>query len=240
MIMHSADEEVLHQAHRIAGMFNHIAPTYDLLNHLLSFGLDKRWRATALRAASPQPRDNWLDLAAGSGDMVFAGLKFAPASNWFAADPSIELLNGLKRKLPPGYTVPTILSRAEALPFPDHHFSGVTVAFGVRNFADTRRGLNEVARVLKPGGRLVILEFHPQAGGSWGGNPLVTLYLHHILPLIGAAVSGQYKAYRYLSESSRNFWTIERMVSELNSVGFSTVQYQSLFAKSVILTRAIK
>jgi demethylmenaquinone methyltransferase / 2-methoxy-6-polyprenyl-1,4-benzoquinol methylase len=234
------DDAVEQKASRIAGMFDHIAPTYDLLNRVLSMGLDRRWRSLALQAGAPRPMETWLDLASGSGDMTFAGLKLSPASRWFAADPSIELLHRLQKKIPPGISIPTSLARAEHLPYEDATFDGVTVAFGVRNFADTRQGLSELARVLKPDGRLIILEFHPQTEGKWGGNPFVTFYLHHIIPWIGAAFSGQYKAYKYLSESSRNFWTVEKTARELKDLGFATVQYQSLLAKSVMLTRAIR
>ncbi|MCB2213672.1 ubiquinone/menaquinone biosynthesis methyltransferase [bacterium] len=240
MTTRPADDAVRQKSHRIAGMFNHIAPTYDLLNRLLSMGLDKRWRSLALKAGSPKPTERWLDLAAGSGDMVFAGLKLSPASHWFAADPSRELLLRLQKKVPPGVKVPAALTRAEDLPYADGTFDGVTVAFGVRNFADTHRGLRELARVLKPGGRLIILEFHPSAAGQWGVNPLVKFYLHNVIPLVGALVSQQYKAYRYLSDSSRNFWTVEHLAQELRDAGFAKAQWQSVFAQSVMLTRAIR
>jgi demethylmenaquinone methyltransferase / 2-methoxy-6-polyprenyl-1,4-benzoquinol methylase len=235
-----AGDAVEQKSTRIAGMFDNIAPTYDLLNRVLSMGLDSRWRALALQAGAPRAMETWLDVASGSGDMTFAGVKLAPASRWYAADPSVELLGRLQKKIPPGVSVPVALARAEHLPYPDDSFDGATVAFGVRNFADTRLGLSELMRVLKPGGRLIILEFHPQSDGRWGGNPFVSFYLHNIIPWVGAALSGQYKAYKYLSESSRSFWSVTKMVDELKDLGFSAVQHQSLFVNSVMLTRAIR
>lgn len=235
-----ARDDATARSRRIAAMFDRIAPTYDLLNRLLSFGFDRRWRASAIRAGEPRPGQRWLDVAAGSGDMAIAGLREQPGARWFAADPSRELFAVLGKRTPPDLSVPRALARAEALPFRDASFDGVTVAFGVRNFADTAAGLGELARVVRPGGRLIVLEFHPSARGRWGAHPIVTFYLERVLPRVGALVSGAPRAYRYLADSSRGFLTVERMAVELKRAGFSRVQWRPLFPGSVMLTRAVK
>ena len=228
------------RSRHIAEMFDRIAPTYDLLNRMLSLGFDERWRKTAMQAGKPAAGERWLDVAAGSGDVIFAGLRYASDSHWFALDPSKQLLRRLKQKTPEDTVIPRTLARAEALPYADESFDGVTVAFGVRNFADTKGGLSEIFRVLKPGGRLIVLEFHPSEGRRWGRHPLVRFYLEHLLPVFGKLVSGDSGAYRYLAESSRGFWTVQRMMRELRQIGFSRVQWMPLFLHSVMLTRAVK
>ncbi len=223
----------------VAEMFDRIAPEYDKLNRILSVGTDVRWRRKAIKAGNVTNEEEWLDLAAGSGDVAKAGLEHAPESKWTAADPSIELLKILaKRKELAG--VAPILSAAEALPFYDNSFDGVTVSFGLRNFEDRMKGLSEIFRVLNSEGRLVIIEFLARKKGSWGGGPFVRLYLEKILPWLGGIISGDNKAYKYLAHSSQTFWTVDELKNNLQNVGFNDVISKVWMGGAVTMTVAYK
>jgi len=218
-------------------MFDRIAPSYDRLNRILSLGTDQLWRRRTIRLAGVQTGQQWLDLAAGSGDMAAMGEKLVPGSNWVAADPSIGLLRILNRRDELN-DVPAVLAGAEFLPFPDGHFDGVTVAFGLRNFEHPEVGLAEIARVMKPGGTVAILEFLAQESGKWGGALPVRFYLDKVLPLIGGWVSGDRSAYRYLAQSSRTFWTPAQLTEKLVEIGFIDVKSYPWMGASVTLTIA--
>jgi demethylmenaquinone methyltransferase/2-methoxy-6-polyprenyl-1,4-benzoquinol methylase len=216
--------------------FDRIAATYDLLNHLLSFGADRAWRRRALRRAGLRGRQSWLDMATGSGDFVAAGLRLAPASRWVAVDPSAGLLGRFRRR-PRLAGVPVLLGAAEAIPLGDGAVDGATIAFGLRNFADPVAGLGELRRVLRPGGLLVILEFHPAAPGRWGGG-LTRFYLEKVIPLVGGIVSGDREAYSYLARSSGGFWSAGELAEMLQETGFSNVKQETWMFGAVTLTLA--
>jgi demethylmenaquinone methyltransferase/2-methoxy-6-polyprenyl-1,4-benzoquinol methylase len=192
----------LSKKEQVAGMFDGIASRYDLLNHLLSLGIDRGWRKKAIREVkSIQPKDI-LDVATGTGDLAIAAAKALPESRITGVDISVGMLEVGRSKLAEQQLSGQITLQeadSEALPFPDAAFDAVMCAYGVRNFEHLEAGLKEMKRVLRPGGKLVILEFsRPKA------FPMVQLYGFYfkaILPLIGRLVSRHSKAYTYLPES---------------------------------------
>ncbi len=205
---------------QIRAMFNAIAPTYDRLNHLLSFGLDVRWRRKAIRMAKAKRGGAVLDIAAGSGDLSLDALALEP-SRIVATDFAVSMLREFDRKLRERPPLPIDLVACDAmeLPFRDGSFDLTMVAFGIRNFADRLRSLKEMFRVLRPGGMTLILEL------SEPRTPVIAqgyaLYTRVGLPLIGAIISRHTSAYRYLPSSIRHFPIQEEFVSLMNDAGFS-------------------
>lgn len=204
--------------------FDIIASNYDRMNRLMTLGLDRRWRERAVRGL----QGNVLDVACGTGDMVVGLAK--QGCTVTGIDISEEMLAIARRKTAaaaPHLSPPTFhLGDAEALPFSDDTFDAVTCAFGVRNFVHLEQGLREMHRVLRPGGRAVVLELSvPRA-------PLVqafyNLYARRIIPLLGAAVAGNREAYTYLPESIRRFPTPNRFAELLRQVGFASVRLHPL------------
>jgi demethylmenaquinone methyltransferase/2-methoxy-6-polyprenyl-1,4-benzoquinol methylase len=223
---------------RIAAMFDRIAPTYDLLNSILSVGQHFRWARKLMRIADPANGEIWLDIATGSGPLMVEGLRRRPGSFWIGLDPSRELLR-LARKRTRLRNSPLLLGVGERLPLADRSVQGITIAYGLRNFANPTTGLGEMARVLIPGGKVFILEFHPvQREGGWGRKGLVQWYLENVLPRIGRSVSGDAAAYRYLAETAGTFWTLERLNGELVSAGLEIIRQVSWMWASVTLTVA--
>lgn len=202
-------------------MFSEIAPRYDLLNRLLSAGVDRSWRVAAVQAALANHPRRILDLATGTGDIALLLKKLAPQAEVIGGDfapPMLELARQKAHKA--GLAIEFTQADALALPFPDHRFDAVTIAFGFRNFADYPKALGELYRVIAPGGRLCILEFPPPPEGGLG--VLYRLYFTKLLPLIGGLVSGNASAYRYLPESVERFPQPEVLRRMMDSAGFST------------------
>ncbi len=180
----------------VRAMFDRIARRNDLLNAVLSFGADARWRRRAARVADPGRSGRALDVACGSGRLALELGRLASAGLVVGLDFSPRMLEVAARAAPgPRY----VRGDALALPFPEGSFDAVTVAFGLRNLADPERGLREMLRVLRPGGRAVVLEFVRPGRGPVGRA--YRAYLRHLLPRIGGWVSGDRQAYRYLSDT---------------------------------------
>ncbi len=209
-------------------MFSDIAPRYDLLNHVLSFNIDKRWRKRALRALAwnARPAGTYLDLCAGTLD-VGALLVRQPGFRGFVAgaDFAVPMLQHGKGKAPHAVLTP-VGADALQLPFAAGSIDGAIVAFGIRNVADLDAGLREVRRVLRPGARFVILEFSTPRFALVRAAYLA--YFHHVLPLIGRLVSGHRSAYTYLPMSVANFPTEETLAERMRAAGFSTVTWERL------------
>jgi demethylmenaquinone methyltransferase/2-methoxy-6-polyprenyl-1,4-benzoquinol methylase len=197
----------------IASMFARIAPRYDALNHILSFNTDRRWRRRAVAALGDGPR-RVLDLATGTGDL---GLELRRAGKRVVgADFCLDMLARARRK--GGGELAA--ADAMALPFSDGVFDAVTIAFGVRNFADLSRGLAEIRRVLRPGGTLLILEFSRPTGAA---SAAYRLYSDRFLPWIGGLLSGARDAYAYLNRSTREWPGPEELAAVLGRAGFGRV-----------------
>ena len=206
-------------------MFNAIARRYDLLNHLLSGGVDVYWRRRALQAAWDKRPQRVLDLATGTGDFALAAARLGP-QQVVGIDMAIEMLRLGTAKVAakdPSARVGLLVGDAEQLPFQDNTFDMVTGAFGVRNFGNIPSGLAEAHRVLKPGGQLLVLDFCEPTAPLF--RQLYLFYFHKVLPLIGGLISGQRRAYAYLPRSVGTFPQGQAFVELLVAAGFSQARY---------------
>jgi demethylmenaquinone methyltransferase/2-methoxy-6-polyprenyl-1,4-benzoquinol methylase len=217
-------------------MFGRIAPRYDLLNHLLSFNIDKRWRARMIRRIEPilrNPEARVLDLCCGTGDVMLAMAAKAQAqvygSDFCHPMMTAAWAKANRRKLPPR------LFEADglAIPVTDHSLDLITIAFGFRNFVSYRRGLEEMVRVLKPGGTAAILEFAPPPRTLFG--TLHTFYSRQVLPALGGLISGSREAYEYLPQSVSKFPAPAELADEMRRAGFGEVRYELMTGGSVAL-----
>ncbi len=208
-------------------IFSEIAPRYDLLNHLLSFNIDKRWRARAIAQLGIErtPDGHWLDLCAGTLD-VGAQLADTPGfrGRIIGADFAEPMLRAGHGK--GGGRIAPVVADALELPLADQSVDGAIVAFGIRNVANLDAGLSEVFRVLKPGASFVILEFStPRSAIVRAGYHA---YFHHLLPFIGGLVSGHRTAYAYLPRSVQHFPVEEALAARFTQAGFARVRWESL------------
>ena len=213
---------------QVEAMFDAIAPRYDLLNRVLSFGIDQWWRKLAVNWLRPDAPRRILDVATGTADLAIRALDLDP-EKVVGVDISEEMLRVGREKLAQmGLADRITLQRgdSEKLPFSDNQFDAALVAFGVRNFEDLGRGLSQIARILRPGGRLVVLEFsHPRA---FPIKQLYAFYSRYVLPRIGSAVSKDSGAYRYLPASVAAFPDGEDFLAVMQQSGFRNVQERRL------------
>jgi demethylmenaquinone methyltransferase / 2-methoxy-6-polyprenyl-1,4-benzoquinol methylase len=208
----------------VRAMFDAIAPRYDVLNRVLSARVDVAWRRQAVRALQLKPGDAVLDLATGTADLLLEELR-AGAVRSVGADLSFGMLRLAGPKIVGhGRTERVCQGDAERLPFADGAFDGASIAFGIRNVLDRAQGLREMRRVVKPGGRVVVLEFHDTTGlvGS-----AFRVYFNHILPKIGALVSSR-EAYSYLPKSVANFESPAAFVDLMRTSGLRDVASRPL------------
>ncbi len=205
-------------------MFSEIAPRYDFLNRVLSLGVDRVWRLAAVKAALEIKPARILDLATGTGDIALLLKKVAPEVEVIGGDFALPMLELARQKAQrAGLAIPFVEADALQLPFPDDHFDAITIAFGFRNFADYKKALAELYRVLAPGGRLCILEFPPPPRSGLG--VLYRFYFTRILPLIGGLISGSASAYRYLPDSVERFPDPPTLATMMTLAGLNT-RYQ--------------
>lgn len=212
----------------VRGMFNDIAPTYDRLNHILSFDIDKLWRKRVVRIVRKLGAKHIMDMATGTGDLAIAMAKKIEGSTIYGADFSSEMLAVAKQKIEHlGLSERISLTEcnAENIPLEDETVDLATVAFGVRNFEHQREALTEMMRTIRKGGHLVVLEFsNPKCGFvRW----CYRLYSHYILPAIGRLVSKHSTAYTYLPESIDQFASPEKFSALLQEVGFDHIERKS-------------
>jgi demethylmenaquinone methyltransferase/2-methoxy-6-polyprenyl-1,4-benzoquinol methylase len=229
---------------KVREMFTRIAPRYDLLNHLLSAQMDKRWRTRTSRELRPvlnRPDAVVLDLCCGTGDLAFA-LAHDAKARILGADFSHTMLlraNQKNAQLSVGeQRIPFLEADALGLPFADASFDLVTAAFGFRNLANYEAGLREIFRVLKPGGTLGILEFTEPAPGLFG--QLYRFYCQKILPKVGGLISGDPAAYSYLPKSVARFFRPDELASLMRQVGYSPVRFHLMTLDSVALHVAVR
>lgn len=227
------------KAARVAGVFSSVAAKYDLMNDLMSAGLHRLWKAFAVAIAGVRQGERVLDIAAGSGDLALDFSKSAGASGevWLTDINRAMLERGRDRLLDRGRAIPAVQCDAERLPFPSSYFDCVSVAFGLRNMTHKGTALAEMRRVLKPGGRLLVLEF------SRIRPPLAKIYdwySFNVLPWLGKRVAGDEAAYRYLAESIRVHPDQESLKDMLERSGLEDVEYFNLAAGVVALHRGYK
>jgi demethylmenaquinone methyltransferase/2-methoxy-6-polyprenyl-1,4-benzoquinol methylase len=228
---HFGFEEVAEEekAGRVAGVFDSVAGRYDLMNDVMSAGLHRVWKAFTVRQAGVQPGMKVLDIAGGTGDLAKAFAKRAGAGGevWLTDINGSMLAEGRDRLLDAGLALPLAQCDAEKLPFPSGHFDRVSVAFGLRNMTHKDAALGEMARVLRPGGRLLVLEFsriwRPLA-------PLYDAYSFNVLPWLGSKLAGDSASYRYLAESIRMHPPQQELAQMMERAGFEDVQWFNLTA----------
>lgn len=223
------EESGLSKKEQVAEMFDKISGRYDLLNRMLSGGVDVQWRKKALRELRKIDPKKILDVATGTGDVAIMAARLLQPEKITGIDISEGMLEiGRKKIAEAGLQDMITLAGgdSEAIRFPDDHFDAVTVAFGVRNFQDLEKGLKEMRRVIRPGGKIVILEFSKPSGLITG--PAYDLYMKTITPLMGKLFSGNRKAYSYLDKSIKKFPEGKNFLKILSDSGFNDTYCKKL------------
>jgi demethylmenaquinone methyltransferase/2-methoxy-6-polyprenyl-1,4-benzoquinol methylase len=221
-------------AARVSALFTHIAHRYDLMNRLMTFGQDQHWRRLAASRAALKRGDQILDLGAGTGDLSLAIKREEPSARVVSADFNPVMLACGRAK---GLTE-LVTTDALGLPFMASQFDTLASGFLVRNVSDLDRALGEMKRVLKPGGRLVVLDTtRPQRNLLL---PFIRIYLRAVIPLLGTLVTGDREAYCYLPSSTEGFLSAEELADRLRIAGFREVGYQRLMFGTAALHWGIK
>ncbi len=237
------DVDEAEKARRVRGVFDSVASRYDVMNDVLSMGLHRAWKAYAVAVADVCPGQKVLDIAGGTGDLALAFAKAAKVGDanggevWLTDINEKMLQTGRDRLLDKGVVLPTAVCDAERLPFPDGHFDLASVAFGLRNMTHKDTALAEMARVLRPGGRLLVLEFSKPAG------PLQApydFYSFKVMPLLGRLIANDGESYRYLAESIRMHPDQGTLKTMMKAAGFGHVDVHNLAAGIVALHVGIK
>jgi len=227
------------KARHVRSVFDSVASKYDVMNDLMSMGLHRLWKAYTVQVANLKPGDQVLDIAGGTGDLAMAFAKqVGPSGRVVHTDINEAMLStGRDRLLNHGLVLPTLVCDAEKLPFADGHFDLVSVAFGLRNMTHKDQALAEMCRVLKPGGKLMVLEFSKVA------KPLEKVYDWYsfkVLPRMGQLVAGDADSYRYLAESIRMHPGQQELKALMKNAGFGHVDFHNLSAGVVALHVGIK
>lgn len=215
---------------QVRTMFDAVAWRYDMLNHLLSFGIDRSWRRAVVKMVQRGAPLAILDLATGTADLAIMLAKRIPEASVTGVDLSPKMLaigadKIIKEQLSEQITL--LQGDGEELEFADESFDAVTISFGIRNFEDIDKGLSEIHRVLKPAGTLYVLEFGTPRNKIFG--EFYQLYFHRVLPLLGRLLSKDSHAYRYLPESVDEFPSGERFLTLLSNAGFRKSKFKNLF-----------
>ena len=224
----------------VQAMFNRIAQRYDLINRLISGGQDMKWRRIVVEKAALPPEGSLLDIAAGTGDIAFQALKTAPAARVVGADFSLAMMQVGKGRGPFGQRVAWTGADALRLPYADSCFDAVVSGYLMRNVVNIARALGEQWRVLKPAGRIVILDTSPAPDNLL--KPLIMLHLKHGIPLVGRLVGGKAAgdAYRYLPESTQAFKTPQELADLVKAAGFTDVGFKTLMFGTMAIHWGLK
>ena len=217
------------KARQVEAMFDNIAPTYDTLNHRLSWNIDRGWRRKAIQALAPHKPQTMLDIATGTGDFAIMAAQMLKPQRLVGADISEGMMEiGRQKVMAQGLDAVIAFEREDctALSYPDGTFDAVTAAFGIRNFADLDKGLAEMCRVLKPGGHLSVVELTTPV--TFPMKQLFAIYSHTILPVYGRLISKDTHAYSYLTKTIEAFPQGEKMTSILKKAGFSQASFKRL------------
>ena len=227
------------KSRQVAGVFDSVAPRYDLMNDLMSAGLHRLWKRFAVEASGVRPGERVLDIAGGTGDLArLFSRRVGPQGEIVLTDVNPGMLRlGRDRLLDAGIVLPLAQCDAEKLPFAAEHFDCVSVAFGLRNMTHKEAALSEMWRVLRPGGRLIVLEFSK----VWAPvRPLYDAYSFGLLPRLGKLVANDAAAYRYLAESIRMHPDHEALKTILEQAGLERVEYFNLASGVVALHRGYR
>lgn len=229
------------KGNQVEEMFDHIAPAYDLMNRAMAFGIDKLWRRWAVKRVMRHGADRILDVATGTGDLAIRLARKVDPISVTGIDLSEGMLDRGRRKVADadlGDVVKLVKGDCLELPFPSDSFDAVTVAYGVRNFENILMGLKEMARVLKPGGMVMILELSTPKNRlvKWGYD----LYSRHLIPAVGRLVSSDRRAYSYLPESIAAVPQGHDMCALMEKAGLSEAAYRSLTLGTCTIYTAIK
>jgi demethylmenaquinone methyltransferase / 2-methoxy-6-polyprenyl-1,4-benzoquinol methylase len=226
------------KAGKVAEVFHSVANRYDIMNDLMSMGLHRVWKAFTIGRADVRTGMKVLDIAGGTGDLAQAFAKRAgPSGEVWLTDINDSMLRvGRDRLIDKGLLIPTAVCDAEKLPFSDGYFDRVSVAFGLRNMTHKDRALLEMRRVLKPGGKLLVLEFSHVAKPL---APAYDWYSFHILPWLGKKIAKDEESYRYLAESIRMHPDQETLAAMLSAAGLSRVRFFNLSAGVVALHEGV-
>jgi demethylmenaquinone methyltransferase / 2-methoxy-6-polyprenyl-1,4-benzoquinol methylase len=227
------------KARKVGQVFDSVSRNYDLMNDLMSAGLHRYWKRFTVEQAGLRPGMKVLDIAGGTGDLAraFARRVGRTGEVWLTDINGSMLAIGRDRLVDAGVVQPVAQCDAEALPFPSGHFDRVSVAFGLRNMTRKDRALREMHRVLKPGGKLLVLEFSQ----VWKPlAPIYDAYSFRVLPLLGRAVAGDADSYRYLAESIRMHPDQQRLATLMGTAGFERVRWFNLTAGVVALHEGVK
>ena len=227
------------KARRVAGVFDSVAARYDLMNDVMSAGLHRLWKRFAVEHSGLRPGQRALDIAGGTGDLTkLLAHRVGASGEVVLTDINAAMLaRGRDRLLDAGITAPAVQCDAERLPFRSDYFDCVSVAFGLRNMTHKNRALAEMLRVLRPGGRLLVLEF----SSVWKPlQPLYDAYSFKILPLLGKLLVQDDQSYRYLAESIRMHPGQQELKKLMESVGFERVDFHNLSAGVVALHKGFK
>ena len=217
------------KAEQVEQMFDNIAPTYDRLNHRLSWNIDRYWRRKALRQLQPCHPRKLLDIATGTGDLAIQAVKMMPDVKVTAVDISEQMMKiGQEKVQKAGLAGSISFDKQDCtqLTIPDASYDAVTAAFGIRNFADLDKGLSEMCRVLRKGGHLCIIELTTPV--AFPMKQLFRIYSHTVLPLYGRIISKDTSAYSYLTRTIEAFPQGERMTGILKTAGFAEARFQRL------------